>query len=126
MTPDTLAKGLPFHIIWYAPWLTTLLSLVVPIGSITLGPLIITSYPNLKEHQSAYQHELIHIKQYYETLVIGFLLIYLWEFLHGFILYRAKEKAYNRIRFEQEAFNHAHEANYLAERSSYAWLDYQI
>lgn len=101
------------------------LSIFAPfkIGGITLFPFIIVR-SDVKER--TIRHEKIHIEQYKETLVIGFLFIYLQDFLHGLIEYGDRKKAYKRIRFEQEAYYGAKEPIYLDIRSRFSWMKYKI
>jgi hypothetical protein len=61
-----------------------------------------------------------------ETLVLGFLLIYAWDFLYGFAKYKNYDQAYRSIRFEQEAYGNEHEENYLEVRKNFAWLKYKV
>ena len=69
------------------------------------------------------RHETIHFQQYLETLVIGFLLIYLLDFLIKFIAYKADgKKAYRMICFEQEAHDNDHDFLYLEARKRFTWL----
>lgn len=74
------------------------------------------------------RHETIHFQQYLETFVIGFLLVYLYDFLYAAII---KKKGFTResylaIRFEQEAWECDDYMNYLDCRRRFAWLDYPV
>lgn len=73
-------------------------------------------------NQKTVNHESIHIHQYNDLFVIGFLVIYLWDYLHGLIKYRDKEKAYFRIRAEQEAYLNEDDLEYLQSRKKREWL----
>ena len=77
------------------------------------------------------QHESIHILQAGELFVLGFYLVYLWDWLHALLKYSDSEKrqgqdlltfAYYRIRAEQEAYTHEKTPGYLQKRKSWAWL----
>ncbi len=59
-------------------------------------------------------HEMIHIKQQQELLVIPFYLLYFLLF----ILYGFK---YRKNPFEAEAFANETDMNYLTKRKRYAW-----
>lgn len=103
------------------------LSKVAPIeiNAITLGPLVF-SRGELSDRVK--RHETIHWMQYKELLIIGFLLVYLYDYLFAAVL---KKKGFNRqsylsIRFEQEAYDNDGNENYLKERKSYKWLDYPL
>ena len=100
-----------------------LMSLVIDVYAITLWPFV---FIRDEGNTRTINHETIHIKQYNELLVIGFLLVYLWDWIHRLIKYRNGEKAYYRIRFEQEAYENDNNLNYLSERSKFAWLKYKV
>lgn len=66
-------------------------------------------------------HEKIHTRQLWEMLVIPF---YIWYFLEWLILlfqYHDRKKAYRNIRFEQEAYAHERDLDYLKYRKPYSW-----
>ena len=74
------------------------------------------------------RHETIHFQQYLELFVIGFLLVYFFDFLY-LALIRKKgfsRESYLAIRFEQEAHEKDDFINYLEERKRYAWLKYRL
>ena len=65
--------------------LPKLLSWFMDVGGITLFPFI---FIKGEGNERLIRHESIHIAQYAETLVLGFLIIYLWDFLYGFVKYK--------------------------------------
>ncbi len=75
-------------------------------------------------------HESIHIEQYNDLFVIGFLILYYTDWFRGLIKYRkdyegyasASQKAYFRIRAEQEAYEFDGDLDYLKNRKRYEWL----
>lgn len=67
-------------------------------------------------------HEYIHTLQQRELLFVGFYLWYVLEWLFRLILHRNATKAYFAIRFEQEAYAHQSELNYVSKRKHYNWL----
>lgn len=75
-------------------------------------------------------HESIHIEQYNDLYVIGFLILYGWDWLHGVFKYwndydgfkSRYEKAYYRTRAEQEAYKYDNDLEYLDKREMYKWL----
>ena len=74
------------------------------------------------------RHETIHFQQYLETFVLGFLLIYLFDYLWS-ALVRKKgftRDSYLAIRFEQEAWECDKFINYLETRKRYSWLKYPL
>lgn len=74
------------------------------------------------------RHETIHFQQYLEMFIIGFLLIYFFDFLY-LALIRKKgfsRDSYLAIRFEQEAHENDDFINYLDNRKRYAWRKYRL
>jgi len=103
--------------------LPKLLSWFMDIGGITLFPFI---FIKGEGNERVIRHESIHIAQYAETLVLGFLFLYVIDFVHAFIKYKNYDDAYRSIRFEREAYANDHDENYLEMRQKFAWLKYKI
>ena len=101
------------------------LSLFTPIeiNAITLGWYV---FSRGKLDAVVKQHESIHVQQYVETFFIGFVLIYFWDYLKGYIKYRDGKKAYMQIRFEQEAYGNQRVMAYLTTRPAYSWRKYTV
>ena len=97
----------------------------INIWAITLGPLVICAGELSEETK---RHETIHFEQYKETLFLGFLLIYLFDFLWAAIIKKKgfSRDAYLAIRFEQEAWENDKFINYLPEREKFAWRKYPL
>ena len=104
-------------------WVPKALSWVINAYAITLWPFI---FIRDEGNDRTINHESIHIKQYSELLVVGFYVLYAWDWLHGLVKYRNKETAYYRIRFEQEAYDHDVDVNYLAKRKRFAWRRFKV
>jgi hypothetical protein len=68
------------------------------------------------------RHETIHFQQFLETGVVGFVALYFWDYLHGFIKYKNGAEAYRRIRAEQEAYDNDQDVDYLPTRPRYLWI----
>ena len=64
-------------------------------------------------------HESIHAAQQKELLYIPFFIWYGIEWLILYIKYRNATKAYFHIRFEEEAYAHQSDLNYLSNRKHY-------
>lgn len=103
------------------------LSKVAPIeiNAITLGPFV---FSRGEISDKTKRHETIHYQQYIELLFIGFLVIYVFDFLYAAIIKKKgfTRNAYLAIRFEQEAWHCDDYFNYLDIRRSYAWRDYPL
>ena len=106
-----------------APRFLKALSIIIDIYAITLWPFII-SREDMSE--DVFNHESIHIAQQKELLVLFFYLLYGWDYFMGLIKYKDKEKAYYRIRFEQEAYENMYNQKYLTERKLYSWRKYEV
>ena len=100
-----------------------LMSLVIEVYAITLWPFI---FIRDKGNEITIRHETIHIKQYNELLVVGFLILYVFDWLKGLIKYRDKEIAYQNIRFEQEAYGNQWDPDYLESRKRFSWKHYKV
>lgn len=93
----------------------------IEIGAITIGPLV---FSRGEMSDVTKNHETIHWQQYKETLIIGFLLLYLAFWAWGLMKYRDGKVAYAMIPFEREAYGNDEDFEYLKNRKHYAWLDY--
>ena len=107
----------------------------INIGAITLFFLV---FSRSKINEVTKRHETIHFQQMLETGVIGFVVLYLLDYLVGLWKYKndwkgqkttrghgyrsASHKAYHRIRAEQEAYRNDVIYNYPASRRRYSWI----
>tara|TARA_R110000824_G_scaffold38617_1_gene117857 strand:- start:6492 stop:6932 length:441 start_codon:yes stop_codon:yes gene_type:complete len=105
------------------------------IGAITLFPFVISRG---KMDETTKRHETIHFQQALETLVVLFYVFYLFNWLWGLIKYRkdwkdqkntrgglyasAANKAYHRLKAEQEAYNNETDVDYLQDRKRWRWM----
>lgn len=104
-------------------FLTKLFSIFVSVYAITLFPFIIGSE---ELDQYTMNHESIHFEQQKELYVLGFYILYAYDFVKGVVKYKNKETAYFRIRFEQEAYVYQNDLGYIANRSKHAWKNYEV
>ena len=98
------------------------LSYLTPINiqAIILGVIVIS-----KDEMSEVtkNHETIHFQQYLETLFLGFLILYFWDWFIGLMKYKDGQKAYLSIRAEQEAHKNQENLEYLpTDRKRWCWL----
>ena len=70
------------------------------------------------------RHEEIHGKQQREMLIVLFYLWYVLEYLFRLAVYRKHRLAYRHISFEQEAYEHQGDWDYLETRKWYSWVEY--
>lgn len=98
------------------------------INGLTLFPFIFINsnnvgYMNQSYYDRLINHELIHIKQQIELLVLPFYLWYLLEwFFNLFIFNFNAEYAYRYISFEIEAYKNDNDLNYLNKRKMFGFL----
>ena len=110
-------------IIITSKFLTNLLSIVISVYAITLFPFII-----LSEEVDEYtmNHEMIHFEQQKELFVVGFYVLYAYDFEKGMIKYKDKHLAYFLIRLEQECYNYQNNLGYIVDRKKHAWKQYEV
>ena len=91
----------------------------INIGAITLFFLV---FSRGEMSDTTKRHETIHFQQMLETLVIGFLILYLWDYLRGYIKYGNGKSAYLGIRAEQEAYQEEDSVPCLNDRRRWRWI----
>ena len=74
------------------------------------------------DNLKVFNHEKIHIKQFQETLFIGFYIISMLDFLIKFCKYKSITGAYRNLMFEREAYANMDDLDYLKKRKRFAWL----
>ena len=92
----------------------------IEITAITLGPIVI-SRDEMSEVTK--NHETIHFQQYLETGFIGFLLLYFYDYVVGYLKYKDGKKAYFSIRAEREAYSMHDKLDYNNTRVRWKWLE---
>ena len=102
-------------------WVPKALSAISPIsiGAITLGFIV---FARGEMDDKTKQHETIHFQQFLETLFIGFLILYFYDYIRGWLKYRDRTIAYFNIRAEQEAYENERIHNYLEYRKRWRWI----
>ena len=104
-------------------WLSKLAP--IEISAITLGPLV---FSRGVISEKTKRHETIHYQQYIELLFIGFLVIYLYDYIYAALIKRKgfTRDSYLAIRFEQEAWQCDDYEDYLENRQRFAWRNYPL
>ena len=104
-------------------FITKMLSLIISVYAITLFPFII-----LSEEVDEYtmNHEMIHFVQQKEMWILGFYILYAYDFIKGVLKYKDKDTAYFMIRFEQEAYKYQNDLGYIVDREKYSWKKYEV
>ena len=98
-----------------------LLSWFVEAYAITLFPFV---FIRDEGDERVIRHESIHIVQYAELFVVGFLFLYAYDFVKGYLKHKNSRKAYGDIRFEQEAYANENDLYYLKQRPFFGFLKY--
>ncbi len=102
-------------------------------GWVSLGDsaMAITFYPfifmrkDTRENEELMRHEVVHIRQQGELLIVGAWLLYLFEYWYARLIKKLDARqAYYYTALEQEAHRNAMNENYLKERKPYAMLRY--
>ena len=98
-----------------------LLSFFAPItiGAITLG-FIVFSRDTMSE--TTRRHETIHFQQYLETLFVGFLVLYFYDYCKARLKGLSGKDSYMAIRAEKEAYENQNDPEYLMTRSRWKWI----
>lgn len=69
-------------------------------------------------------HERIHTAQYRELWIIGFLVLYAYEYFRKLLKYRNHMNAYINIVFEREAYHQQDHLSYLIYRKRLSFRQY--
>jgi hypothetical protein len=91
---------------------------------LSLWPFIILKNDQLKQDAVLINHEMIHLKQQQELLIIPFYFFYISEWLLRSVLYFDSYKAYQNISFEREAYQNEINMEYLTKRKRYSFIKY--
>lgn len=99
---------------------------LVPKGYIgmALFPFVFIKYGYLKQDAIFLNHEKIHLRQQLELLILPFFIWYGVEFWIRYIQYRNWRMAYKKISFEQEAYAHEHDMDYLRKRVFWGFMGF--
>ena len=101
-------------------WLSKLAP--IEIGAITLG-FIVFSRGEISERTK--RHETIHFQQFLETFFIGFPILYYYDYIKNYIIFRDGQLAYYNIRAEKEAYQNDEKEDYLQTRPRWRWIWYK-
>ncbi len=91
----------------------------IEIGAITLFPFVFSRGEMSEETK---RHETIHFQQYLETGIVGFLGLYLWDYMISLMKGKKGPEAYRSIRAEVEAWDNDGDEDYLQNRVRWAWI----
>jgi len=105
----------------YSDWYLKLIGME---GTTLFGIIIILK--KYKNNPNVYllNHEKIHVSQWLETLFVGFLVLYILNFLWNLLRYKNFYEAYKFIIFEREAYKEMYNLNYIEKRFWCNWIKY--
>lgn len=99
-----------------------LLSFVFDIYAITLYPFI---FVKDESNNITNNHESIHLAQQKELWVIGFYILYVYEWIKNLSTGMSGFDAYMNISFEREAYGNQKNFTYLQTRDTMSWKRYK-
>ncbi len=101
--------------------------LVVPslkVNGMALFPFILVKLKKSKFDAVLIRHEIIHLRQQLELLVLPFYFFYLVNYLYNRTVYNDHHEAYMNIVFEREAYANDVFPDYLQRRKLFSWRKY--
>lgn len=96
----------------------------LPVTGMALFPFVVFDRAQRPQDPVLLRHERIHLRQQRELLVIPFYLLYLGFYLAARLRGRTHLQAYRSIPFEQEAYAHEVDDDYLEKRGFFAWWNF--
>ena len=111
-------------VVW--PWIFRLMVRHKYFYGITIWPFVILRSKDLRSNQGLINHERIHLRQQLEMLIVPFYVWYFLEFLVRWATLGSSYRAYRSISFEQEAYNHEYDYDYLKTRRMYSWMRFVL
>jgi hypothetical protein len=98
-----------------------------PVGALALFPFIVVRDTKILQNDEYIRHESIHLRQYVETLLVGILIIGLFQYLYAyFILGKSRLQSYYFMSHEQEAHQNDEDKDYLKKRKFLAFYKYLL
>lgn len=94
------------------------------VRGMALYPFILLKHKSARADRVLINHEKIHLRQQLELLIIPFYLFYFINYIYNLITTSDHETAYRNIIFEQEAYDHEKEGDYLKKRKLFSFLNY--
>ena len=97
------------------------------IGAVALFPFVIVRDEEILNSPEYINHESIHIRQYVETLIVGILVIGLFQYFYALIVLRkSRLQAYYFMSHEQEAHQNDQNLDYLKTRPWFSFYRYLL
>lgn len=96
----------------------------LPANGMALFPFILVKLEKSKFDEVMIRHEIIHLRQQIELLVLPFYFFYLINYLYNRLIYKDHYEAYMNIVFEREAYANDVFLDYLKRRKLFSWIKY--
>lgn len=96
----------------------------LPANGMALFPFILVKLEKSKLDEVVIRHEIIHLRQQSELLVLPFYFFYLINYLYNRLIYKNHHEAYMNIVFEREAYANDTFPDYLVRRKLFSWFKY--
>ncbi len=96
----------------------------LPANGMALFPFILVQKEKSRYDEVMIQHEIIHLRQQLELLVLPFYFFYLANYLYNRTIYSNHHEAYLNIVFEREAYANDAFPDYLLRRKLFSWIRY--
>ena len=93
-------------------------------SALAFFPFIILRKKEFATNPVLINHEMIHLRQQVELLLIFFYCWYLTEYIIRLIIYRNHLKAYRNISFEREAYANENNIYYNKQKKWWSFLKY--
>ncbi len=93
-------------------------------NGMALFPFILVKLEKSRSDKLMIRHEIIHLRQQLEMLVIPFYFFYLLNYLYNRTIYSDHYEAYMNIVFEREAYANDAFPDYLKHRKLFSWRKY--
>lgn len=87
-------------------------------------PFVLLASEKHKRDEVLLRHEMIHLRQQSELLVLPFFIWYFLEYVLRLLQYRDRNKAYRNICFEREAYANEKSPDCLKSRPFWNFLKY--
>lgn len=96
----------------------------IRVQGLAIYPFIFFQNKSLYKDKRMLNHEMIHIRQQLELLILPFYIIYISNFLINYFIYKNIYSAYRNIIFEKVAYENDSNLNYLKNRGFASWINY--
>lgn len=96
----------------------------LPANGMALFPFILVQKEKSRFDEVMIRHEIIHLRQQLELLVLPFYFFYLANYLYNRTIYSDHHEAYLNIVFEREAYANDAFTDYLQRRKLFSWIRY--